>query len=293
VRILLGIHDSQHLHGTQTWAYTLAGALRGLGHQVDVVAGRPGQWADRLGCRRAPAGPYDWTLFSSYELWEAWARTPGLGRRAFVAHGKDCPWDTPAEGADLYLAVSPEMVDHLADEGITARLLPQPIDTELFSPGEPIGPTPRRVLVSDQDAIARDLILEVCRERGLEADVLTDTWDTERRIFVADVVIGVGRLALEGMACACSVIVAAGWRESTDGCGDGLMTDATRRASSRCNYIGRAFRLPLTAAWLHAQLDGYDRAQGPANRAWVCRHHEATMIAERLVEYLEGGQETA
>lgn len=108
----------------------------------------------------------------------------------------------------------------------------------------------------------------------------------------ADVVVGVGRVAMEGMACGKPVIVG-----STDKSGvvtGGLVTKETAEEFKRCNFSGRHYPETLDCVSFSELVtrlmtdEDYRRGLGEWGRDFVRENLEARAAAERVeVVYLE------
>ena len=124
--------------------------------------------------------------------------------------------------------------------------------------------------------------------RGASADLewRTAGWpalelDPVDAIAEADIVVGIGRCALEGMACARPVYV-------HDHAGsDGWITPERYEAVEAGGFAVSAARLPPDAARLRADLDAYDPVLGRAGQDLARVHHDARGHAAELVALAE------
>lgn len=134
-------------------------------------------------------------------------KTARIGTRIFTSHGIVPAEEWPRMGADAYVAVSELVASHIP---WTSTIIRNPIDTQRFNDLHPVNEMVQRaVFLSNRQGRARPIIEEACRLAGVELTVIggdTAVSDPETAINQADVVFGIGRSALEGLACGRRVI---------------------------------------------------------------------------------------
>jgi hypothetical protein len=162
--------------------------------------------------------------------------------------------------------------------------LRQPIETKVFAPRAPLPERPRRVLAFG-NAMPEERVAAIraaCDAAGVafeRAGSSSSPSDHPPRLITgADVIVGYGRCALEGMACGRAVFVydRAG--------GDGWVTAETYEALEAGGFSGRADLAPPGPADFDLSL--YSPDMGLVNRDLAVRHHRASVHAEELVEVL-------
>ncbi|HEY6779704.1 MAG TPA: hypothetical protein VI111_02050 [Thermoleophilaceae bacterium] len=215
-------------------------------------------------------------------------RTP----QVFVSHGLGFDWMLPPQlpGLVSKVVVMNERVRRRAEAAAAGHevvRMRQPIDLDRFSPRAPIRARPRRVLLLGNylRGPRRDALLEVCGELGLEcrqlgAHGVTAHAQPEIELADADVVIGYGRSALEGMACARAVYV---YDHSG---GDGWVTAETYPRLEANGFAGSATEVTIDRARLRRDLRAYSPDMGLANRELVRVNHDAIRHTADLVELL-------
>lgn len=201
MKILLGNYRLTDLGGTEMWTRTMFDALSSE-HDVHVVSVLGNTlWPDMPA--NDPSTPYDLAIINHGEtvrhLRKARAR-----RLIMVMHGVLPALEWPVFGADRYVAVTEEVRSFVP---IKASVIPNPIDIDRFrtdtAPSEKIS---RVVMMSNYETQAFRLLRDACQELGVElrtpgyASGGGTSFRPEELIEWADLVVGVGRVALEGMA---------------------------------------------------------------------------------------------
>ncbi|MGZ4309099.1 MAG: hypothetical protein ACXVRG_07110, partial [Gaiellaceae bacterium] len=120
----------------------------------------------------------------------------------------------------------------------------------------------------------------------LEVERVGETNDSSQRFDVsgalagADIVVGKGRAALDGMACGRAVYVFDLFG------GDGWITPELYPALEADQFAGLATERVIGREELARDLDEYDAAMGAANRDLVLQHHDARTHVVELLEAL-------
>ena len=112
-------------------------------------------------------------------------------------------------------------------------------------------------------------------------------WAVEDELNWADLVFGLGRSALEAMACRRLVVV-----YDYNG-GDGLATPERFELLRRRNFSGRTHARHFTEAELTAEIAAYDPAIAEGVYAFIARDHDVRVMASQLVGLYEEARERA
>lgn len=301
MKILVTNYDLNYYAGTETFIYALAVELRRIGHEVICFSPRLGGVAQRLASAGIAvtgdlsAAPDDIDVIHAHHRYEsllARARYPDRPM-IFVCHGV-LPWQEQPVPTALdvtrYVAVSEETRDHLIRRhGVAERdvvIVRNGIDLDRFQSRTPVGARPRRALVLSNymPAEQRAKIRRVCRGLGItlrEAGARDALWAVEDEINDADLVFGLGRSALEAMACRRLVVV-----YDYNG-GDGLVTPERFELLRRRNFSGRTHARHFTETELAAEIAAYDPAIADGVHAFVERDHDIRGMAQQLVGLYE------
>jgi hypothetical protein len=296
-RILLTNGRLNRVGGSESWLISMHAELQRRGADVTVWTPEPGALAARLRAPAALRGRWDVALANHATT------VPGALRHAPVViqtcHGILTP-ERPHPDATAHVAISPEVHAHLRRQDVQpAALIPNGVDLLRYRPRRrpsayPSAPA-RLLLVSNyaEGAAARlAAAVRILRDDGrapnLTLDVLRHAPDTAPAMATADVVVGLGRTALEGVASGAHVIA---WdhRRYQDPIGDGPLdprTDAYWRAAM-ANWSGRAHRLQPTDHDLAAWIAEYTPAVVTRNRAAALAHHDIVDTVTRYVALID------
>jgi CheY-like chemotaxis protein len=130
----------------------------------------------------------------------------------------------------------------------------------------------------------RASIRRVCRGLGIglsEAGASNARWAVEDEINDVDLVFGLGRSALEAMACRRPVIV-----YDYNG-GDGLVTPERFELLRQRNFSGRTHARRFTDAELAAEIRAYDPAIAEGVYPFIEREHDVRQMARQFVGLYE------
>ncbi|WP_409345580.1 glycosyltransferase family 4 protein [Paenibacillus sp. MBLB4367] len=302
MKILLVTHHLCYYGGSETYLYTAATGLRDAGHDVFIYApfiGKTAEQAVKAGItvdddiyRLRQTGGFD-VIHAQHNIpamvvRELFPSTPML----LMVHGAlPLLEQPPAEmyGIDPIVCVSREIYDHLKRLRPAGNLhiVHNCVDTKRFRSRHPINRELKRVLVLSNHFPAghKRLLEEACGNLNATLAMLgmpgRTVWNTEDYINDADLVVTLGRGAMESMACGRAVMV-----YDVHGA-DGMLTESSFRESLECNLSGRKRRIAYTLDGLLEALAGYDPEMGATNRRLAETHfnvesHVAEL--ERLYE---------
>ena len=298
-----------HLHldypaGSETYTYTLVGALRRHGHQVQVVSPIRGLMAEHLyglGARmldsfEAVEGVPD-VLHCQHNIMAMAARirfpdTPMV----YHSHGTvPLPEQPPSVDLNIQrvVAVSRLVEGHLVDRGVspeTIRVLENPVDVRRFFARAPINARPQRALIlsAKMDPDTRDVIETACRHLDIALEVVGidgSVWEVEDYINRADIVFSLGRGVIEAMACGRAVFV-----YDVHGA-DGWLTPDSIDEIARFNFSGKRYRRQLTPDELVGELKRYDPGMGEENRRLAHERYDVDRYLPRLLEVYSEARE--
>ena len=188
-------------------------------------------------------------------------------------------------GADRYVSISEEIQADNRLRGIDSEVIGQPIEMRGWLPP---GAALKKIL------IIRRYPLEIpdpfaFLSKRYNVRVSDMSKPIEDQIAWADLVIAVGRGALEAMAQGRPVIVADArtYNLSFVGrmdIGDGYVTPALASEMARNNFSGRRFKIPLTREWIEGEIAKYNADDSEPLRAYVEANHDARKIVARYLE---------
>jgi len=309
MRVLLTNDAMVNLAGSELVTYTMAVMLRRLGHDPRVFTLNPGRVSDILAAGGIPvtSDVMEWSK-EEFDVAHVHHNTCAARVRAafprlpmlFVSHGVLPELERPpprSVGVASYVAVSEEVRGMLVkDHGVglaSVYVVRNGVDTGRFRPASQPGQSVRRVLVIsnhfpvDKWATLRaacERVGAVCRSIGMPTNA-GSVWKTEGLINEADLVVSLGRGALEAMACCRPVLV---WDMHG---GDGIIDHAKYVDSRKCNFSGRALSQEYSEEDLAEMIsDCRPRELGAFGRRTVLRHHD---IERHVFDYEQIYQWTA
>lgn len=328
MRILLGNHTLSLLAGSETWTYTLALQLKKLGHFVACYSPSLGVIAHKLekeGIRcysdlsigrvklfsvvldEQTSHEYDVIIANHHSivtaLREKFVKTPIISTIHGIIHfhedGKTLAPEHPAldAGVNQFIAVSEEVKDLLRGQySIDAQVVRNFIDVKRFGSLPAPKEKPLQFLIntnySSRDDAPVVLIREAAKLMGAKVTAVgenfTATPEIDKAIADSDVVFGMGRSVLEGVAAGRLGIVLGRW-----GYG-GVIHEGTYENIRRFNFSGRNAAdtsLP-TPEELAKEIEQYYQ---PTILEWgknyIARDHNVAFAADeyiRLSEHLTG-----
>ncbi len=302
MKILITSHHLVHYGGTELYVYTLAGELQKQGHEVVVFSPLLGEAATRI--REAGIRVVDdLEEISSerFDLIHGHHRRPTLLAFCFfpfipivyVSHGfvpRVLPFEAPPDppvGAEKFIAVSEEVKTHLVDNfTISERdieVVVNPVDVERFKPQGQIDQAVRKVLLisSNKNRVQKELVEQACFRLGLKLEIIgweKRVWNVEDYINEADLVVALGRGAMEGLACGRAVVVC------HDKVCDGIITEENIDDLLETNFSGKRYGRPTTLETLIDEFRKYDPGMGRVNRQLALERFDAQRQARKLVE---------
>jgi hypothetical protein len=301
VRIVLGTLGLAAPGGTETYCLTVARELERRGHEVILFADELGPYAEWAAESGADIARGDADLPPTCDAVLANdAVTAGLlrdryptTRLVYCVHSTLYEVQAPPLTPGLINAIIAPSERFAAFARAFALDVPvirlrQPIDTEWFAPSVPPRRPPRRALLLSNALLEgprRDALFETWAAHHIECVQVghsNSVYDVRPAIAEADIVVGRGRSAMEGMACGKAVYV------FDAGGGDGWVTPDTYPAIEADNFAGMATDVPIDRRRLAADLDGYDPDMGWINRELAVTYHNVRFHVQGLVEVLRG-----
>ena len=208
--------------------------------------------------------------------------------RLFVAHSRDHALQAPPQlpgvcGSVVVLNDRVRRWVEACSHHPPITRLRQPINTWRFSVARRTKTRPRRVLISTNylAGVRGELVQNACRECDLEVRWIgaksSPTAHPEAAIADADIVIGLGRTALEAMAAGRATYIYGAMS------GDGWVTPESYPELEADGFAGLANERVIDAEQLAADLKQWRPDMGEANRDLAFTHHAIRPHAIELV----------
>jgi hypothetical protein len=299
MRIVLATRALAGLGGSETYLLTVAEALERLGHSSVLVATELGEAAELARGRGLPVESSvdavdvcDAALAqdapAAYEVAERFAGIPVL----FVCHSEEAALQSPPqlEGVcSAAVALSDRVAAHLRALAVVPAVerLHQPVDMSRFRPLSMTRKSSPRLVVAFGNALpgGREAVIRAaCERAGWELELVgwargrAATPHPERELARARVVVGIGRCAVEGMACGRAVYVYG------RGGGDGWVTAEAYPALEADGFSGRATSMVVDPDRLTADLAAYEPAMGRIAGDLATANHDSIEHARGLIE---------
>jgi hypothetical protein len=295
LRIVIANEGFASFAGTETYMLSVAEQLQRTGHDTTIYGVHLGPMAElarERGVRVVGPGELpaacDLVLAqdapSCLELWRHYPASV----RIFVAHSGVFMLQSPpqVEGAFQALVVLNDRMVRwargLAWSGRVERLC-QPIDLDRFRVVRARASEPPRALLLSNYALGTRgaQVEEACRMAGVTFSRLggqgNQRRDPELAIAGADIVLGLGRSALDGAAASRAVLTVGPLG------GDGWLTRDSYAALEADGFTGRATDRVLDTDELARELAAWDPAMGSVCRDLAARRHDVRDHAAALV----------
>lgn len=316
LKILLGNGTLSLLAGSETWVFTLASQLKEMGHDVFCYAPELGIISDKLKEKNIKSfnefntggivpftfvleenfdHDYDFIIANHFNVVEKlrakFPKTPIIstvhGIIHFLDNGEKAP-EHPAldSGVNQFISVSEEVQEKLKkDYNIDSLIIRNFFDIKKFDL-PPANEKPKQFLIntnySGKEEPVIQTIKEVAVEMGARLAVIgqnfVQNFDVISAIKDADVVFGMGRSVLEGVAAGRLGIVHGRW-----GTG-GVVIDQNIEKLRHFNFSGRNADRLATKEEIIEMIEKY---YNPTNLQWgkdyVARDHNVILAADELV----------
>lgn len=324
LKILLGNNTLSLLAGSETWVYTLACALKKLGHEVACFSPELGIISDELAkegissfhqistsgvkpfsfvLEETPKHDYDVIIANHNHIVEylrlQFPKTPIIStihgiihtsqdeKTGETVHAPEHPALTA--GVNQFIAVSEEVQELLKGAyNIESLVIRNFIDTSRYTGKRKVSKTPRQILINTNYQNARDpeieLMRTVAKHYGAKLAALgqnfSQTFDTVKAIEDADIVVGMGRSVLEGVAAGRLGIVHGRWGTA------GAIHEGSIEDIRKQNFSGRnSGGTMMTAEELIKEIDTYYKPETLEwGKQYIRREHNALTAAQLFIE---------
>ncbi len=298
MKILITTHQLRHREGSELFTIDLACKLQQRGHQIFIYSPLLGPVAQELPTQNITISD-NLTKFASekFDLIHAQHRTTAILARSLFSqtpivmmiHGL-LPLLEQPPSIDLdiaqYLVVSEETSAHLSKKyninQDKIQIVRNFIDNTKFISRVPTNSQLRNILVVSNRFTAKEqaLVQSACQQLNLNYQHIGlpdhPVINVVDYINQADLVITLGRGALEAMACQRNVIVF-----DIHG-GDGFVDEESFFEIRKNNFSGRRYAKQYTVEDLISELKKYDPALGPKLRQLVCQNNSPEVIINQL-----------
>lgn len=319
LKILLGNNTLSLLAGSETWTYTLALQLKEMGHSVSCFASDLGIISEKLEEAGIPCfsdlttseiKPFSFVLEETRDhkydviianhnhvvdyLRSQFPNTPIISTIHGVLHfhedGKTMAPEHPALNAGVaqFVAVSEEVQEKLKkDYGLESIIIRQPLDIKKLSALKPPRDFPKQFLVNTNYAGREDeeivSIRDAAKKLGVKLAAIgvnfAQQFDLSKAIEESDVIFGMGRSLLEGVAAGRLGICHGRW-----GTG-GVICEANIEEIRKQNFSGRNSNFKFaTADEIVEMINKYYRPEVLEwSKKYTAQSHNIVLAAEEYV----------
>lgn len=289
IKILVASHSLRTLGGSETFTYTI---LEELSKRVNVYAEyftfHKGTVSDKieneLNVPFYSNDKYDLILANHF------TSVDYLYKKGFViqtCHGIYPKLEKPSENANAFVAISQEVQDHLANKGLSSKIILNGINTNRFQPDRPISSKLSNVLSLCHSEDANRMVKLACEQMRLnylEAYKYDNPiWEVEKLCNKADLVVGLGRSAYEAMSCG-RPVVSFDKRRYFPSYGDGYLSE-NLGLSLLNNCSGRYFKNTYSVDDIIRELNKYSKADGIKMRNFALKELNVSRNIDKYLEY--------
>ena len=282
LRILLANNHLDNFAGSETWTYTMAKQFEKMGHDVSVYTRAKGKVSEMLNTVDIPADEYDLLIINHNTCLKDLEHVKGY--KIFTSHGIYPALEQPIEGADAYVSISPEVQGHLKRKGFESRLIYNGVDMERFKPVKPLHEKLTNVLSLCKGDEANEIIKEACDHLNVNFKRAEGIFNVEDEINNSDLVITLGRGAVEAMSCGRDVIVFDSRSYMQMGCvGDGIIRPENVQHIMKHNYSGRSNNTNFDVNSLLGEFLKYNSDKALLNINHVKTFHDVEVAVNRYL----------
>lgn len=293
LKILLMTPWMEYFLGAELHFYTMAKELLWRGHDVSMFTYLKGpMWKVLKGSgvtllEEEPEDKYDLVIMNGNPCI---GNAPESAYKIMIVNGIIPSVEYPSPRVDRYVSVSEEIENTLWRKGYDSVIIRNGINCERFYSTKPIHKRLKNVLIISNKQSAQNpifkIINEACKELNLRLSILglqfgTAQWNVEEFINQNDLVISLGRGALEAMACERNVLVC-----DYQGL-DGTIDDKSYFELRKHNFSGRRYRGPISKETIINEFKKYDLDQGKKNRKLILQHHNIKKTVQNYLDLYE------
>ena len=208
-----------------------------------------------------------------------------------TCHGIFTSLEQPYKGMDKYVAISEEVQTHLKSKGFDSTIILNGIDCERFKPTKPINKELKTILTLSHSEQLNSMLQSICNDRGIELITRNKyknaTFNVEKDINEADLVVTLGRGCYEAMACGRNVLILDDRHYVGKGIiGDGLVFDGKIKHAIRFNCSGRYMNSKYESKDIAFTIDELYYNWGEQCRAYALEHLNIINQAQKYLDLI-------
>jgi len=292
MNILVSSHNLD-LHGLGTFIYTKVCELIKLGHNVEIVTQVGGEIQNRLSSHSIELDnvkdSYDLILTHQSDITSELMKRNIKGYVIFTVHGflygNDIPSDEILDYIDKVFCVSHNLQEDLLKKNIESSVISQPIDCERFIPKNELSVKSPLVLSLVKDVEANKLLKSACNIVGYEyVNSGQNIFNIEDKISNADIVVGLGRIIYEALACGRNGLVFDNREYSPSKfLGDGMVTPDNIDEVIKYNFTGWYHKKEFGVEELVEELKKYSTENGHFFRDYIRQNFDVKQLINKYL----------
>ena len=292
MNILVSSHNLD-LHGLGTFIYTKVCELIKLGHNVEIVTQVGGEIQNRLSSHSIELDnvkdSYDLILTHQSDITLELMERNIKGYVIFTVHGllygNDTPSDEILDYIDKVFCVSHNIQEDLLKRNIESSVISQPIDCERFIPRNELSVKSPLVLSLVKDVEANKLLKSACDIVGYEyVNSGQNIFNIEDKIGNADIVVGLGRIIYEALACGTNGLVFDSREYSSSKfLGDGMITPDNIDEVIKYNFTGWYHKKEFGVEELVEELKKYSTKNGHFFRDYIRQNFDVKQLINKYL----------
>lgn len=294
MKVLLTNNHLNTYGGSETWVITVYEELIALGFDVDVFtfhADDKGASSeidqDDLLVGKVIRKRYDLAIVNHQTCLKAVYRYFDVDHIRYVCHGIYPAIEQPLELAQSYVAISEEVKAHLAGKGFNSQVIHNPVNLERYYPKTDISEIDRISILSMCQSMNAwwNLIklgypiYSIKHNRAERGAMSLDRFDD------ANLVVGLGRSAFEGLACGRAVLVYDERSYNAHGCYDGMITKENIESLLMNNCSGRRNNLKFDEKVVDLEIKAEYKPSSEYYRSIAEKHFDSKKIVQQLLDY--------
>ena len=282
MKVLVSNNTFSFTGGSETYAYCVIATLKKHGYDVDAfttgAVTMVGEEIKKLGVNiftNELHHGYDVALSSHLSTTKY---TTQVAEKVIqTCHGIYPALEQPDPNASNLVAISQEVNTHITAKGMDSTIIHNGVDCDRFSPIKPINTKLKKVLSLAHDQGVNKLLAGACAKAGIQFEwhnkYINPTFEIQKKLQEADLVVTLGRGAYESMACGRPVFVLDNRGYSGQGMvGDGLLTPESIDKSLENNCSGRALKKRFDENLVLEEFAKYNSSLGEYFRDYALKN---------------------
>ncbi len=291
-KILITNHSLNQTTGSETYCFNLAERFS-KGNDVYIWTPNPGQMSEKMKTfatvLEEPGGEFDYIFYNHNNTQSADFKSDC---KIFTIQGIFPKLEQPPAGMDAYVAISEEIAEF--HKKLNPVVIRNGVDIDLFNCNSSAEKKKNVLFSSNYRSKFQNTLRMACWSLGLnyrrigdknqKLDVLPDLkW--------ADIVVGLGRTALEAMSCGKKVIIADRRSYSDQGM-DGFVSQIHVDEICKNNFSGRRYKKDITFSSIRNELKQAIKDTSHWEREYIAEYFNINNVIQKYIELAEGVLQT-